>query len=105
LIASTLPDLSEVLVTVVSCCVRQAEVVADRNGIRPPRPLRRAVGGGTGALGEARQEVDRFWAARLQLDRSPPLFAGPRDAETDRDHEQPAAHAPSVGQSRADLPP
>ena len=38
MIASTLPDLSEVLVTVVSCCVRQAEVVADRKGISPQIP-------------------------------------------------------------------
>lgn len=105
MIASTLPDLSEMRATVVSCCVRQAEVVAGRKGVSSQIPLRRAVGGETGAPGEARHEVDRFLDARLRLDRSPPLFAGPRDAETDRNHEQPAAHAPSVGQSRADLPP
>jgi len=43
-----LPDLSEVLVTVVSFCVRQAELVADRKGISPQIPLwTNAVGGAT----------------------------------------------------------
>ena len=50
MIASTLPDLSEAIVTVVSCCVRQTDVVADRTGISPQILLRRAVGGDSDPL-------------------------------------------------------
>ena len=90
MIASTLPDLREALVTVVSRCVRQAEVVADRKGISPQIPPRRAVGGETGALGEARHEVDRFLDARLHVDRNlpcSPAHVMPRPTATTSDQQ------------------
>ena len=60
-----------------------SRVVADRKGIGPQIPLRRAVGGETGALGE-----------------EPSLFAGPRDAETGRDHTTSAAFGLQLGSYR-----